>query len=264
MIIIVYGKKTIPKMLGYVADNCPICREIKPMALSKISVVGHVYGISLGQGKSRGIFATCSECGHVFGTNYLGYKCVLKERVDDLRQLIEQTNPTIHEDNAVRLELKDKVRRNPRLLDNEIRKKLIIEQLIFLNPLYEDIRYGQTKFDKTSGLGCLAAFLISVLAITIYFLVPQAMELPAGLAAIIISAVAFLVSLVIYFTAHFRLVKRDYMPRLLSALRPLQPTIEELQEARNKLKDMGFRSSRKLDPQKIYDQLVKPETGPAT
>jgi hypothetical protein len=263
-VIIVFGKKKKRKSLGYVADLCPICRSIKPMALTKISVASHVYYVSLGQGKSLGFLATCDECGYVFETDYLRYKTVQKKRVDDLRQLIHQTNPTIHEVHAERLELEDRVKRNARFLDKETRKKLIIEPFVLLNPLYEDIMYGETKFDKTSSLGCLGAFLISVLAFVIAFLVPPALKESAGVASLVIPAAAFIVALVIYYTAPFRLVKSEYMPRLLRALKPLQPTIEELHEVKRKLTDMQFRSGRKLDPQKIYDQLVKPETGPPT
>lgn len=46
--MIVWGKKHVFDMVGYVADFCPICRDVRRFMMQEILLAGHVYGLTVG------------------------------------------------------------------------------------------------------------------------------------------------------------------------------------------------------------------------
>src|SRR5258706_9118781 len=40
---IIWGKKRVTKSLGYVADFCPLCRDVRTFELVRVGLAGHIY-----------------------------------------------------------------------------------------------------------------------------------------------------------------------------------------------------------------------------
>ena len=59
---IVWGKKTVYRKVGHVADFCPICRQARCFTLKRVGMAGHIYYLSAGQGELVGFERTCASC----------------------------------------------------------------------------------------------------------------------------------------------------------------------------------------------------------
>lgn len=80
-------RKTIRKA-GYVADFCPICRDVKMFQLIRVGMASHVYGLSFGKGKLAGHDRKCVDSGMELQADPAKYKDIVKNtdgvRTDDL------------------------------------------------------------------------------------------------------------------------------------------------------------------------------------
>jgi len=56
---IIWGRKQVEKRLGYVADFCPICRDINPFLVSSVGVAEHIYYLPIGKGELISHIAEC-------------------------------------------------------------------------------------------------------------------------------------------------------------------------------------------------------------
>ena len=78
--MIIWGTKRVEKKLGRVADLCPICREVRCIALKKISMVSHIYYVGLGRGETVGHFGNCETCGFEMEVDPTRYESLANPR----------------------------------------------------------------------------------------------------------------------------------------------------------------------------------------
>ena len=158
--LIVWGRKRKERTVGFAADFCPVCRQIQPVRVTRVGMVGHVYYISFGEGTLVGYQAKCNVCSLVFGTNPIKYQQTVLKAPTDIKELIQTTFPKIHEVYAERLSLEEQLRLHPNALSVEQREALVLEPLQFLSPLVEAKLTGRGEFDRRSGLGCIGTMVV--------------------------------------------------------------------------------------------------------
>lgn len=77
---IFWGTHKKETKFGHVAEFCPVCRKITPFSVSGISMVSHLYGVSMGKGQMLGHTGTCAICGTMMGVNATDYNSSVRNR----------------------------------------------------------------------------------------------------------------------------------------------------------------------------------------
>lgn len=238
---IFWGRKLVRRKLGYVADFCPICRTQRPFELQRIGSAGHVYYISVGEGKLVGHERACAECGTSFAAEPTIYAGVSKT-LDPLPQLEKLTFPNYSEVLKERLELEKKVQTNPSLLSSEERHALIRSPFLLLSPKVEN-RFASTHIDKEIGLSIAAGIALLIIGPGIVgALAPDKVDL-----SVLVFICAGL-SLVVWqgFKSGRRFLQRQVVPSLAKTLAPLKPTEHEIKAVLVELNQLGHKIGKKF------------------
>ncbi|MBW4523079.1 MAG: hypothetical protein KME16_25860 [Scytolyngbya sp. HA4215-MV1] len=254
--VIIWGTKRTVKKLGYVADFCPVCRQARPFSVSRVGKVGHLYYISLGDGELVGYLAECQSCHIHLSANPDLYQTVSKSLSSNLTHLIQETFPNLDQCYRNRLEIEELIQWNPRSLSADTRAALIEEPFYLLSPLVEARFSNETRFDRESGLGCLLTIVAFVLVCVLFAVFNQAPEWLAGLSGLVILG-GVIYTLVQLIQSNQRFVDREIVPILVSSLKPLRPTLDELQDCLNKLAILKQRLGRRLKAQKLLDEIER-------
>lgn len=249
---IIWGTKIKRARLGWVADFCPICHDARPFRLVKVSSVGHVYYISFGAGQLLGYERTCADCGITLNADAHRYASLAPRSDQDLDALMAATNPEFAERNAPRLEVEERV--TTRKLTPEERVALIREPLLLVSPSVEH-RAAQTQFDGQSGFGCLAT--LALPAVVLFIAAAVAPQMPdwAGLTALTLVILGGLFTLYSLATDSGRFIRREVNPRLLRALGPIEPTLEELEGVVQQLRTIKHPIGRRINPRRLFEDL---------
>lgn len=240
---IVWGKKIVNRKLGFVGDFCPICRGPRAFELRRIGSASHVYYISFGEGELVGYERVCQDCGTALQAEPGTYASISKVCAP-VPELVKQTFPTMSEALQERLALEERVQHAPALLSQEERRALIRSPFVLLSPKVEKRFSSSTHVDKEVGMSLLAALLLLMFG-------------PALAAAVApdSSDIAVLMSLAIGVVlvgwqmalSGRRFMRRQVVPVLARALRPLRPTEEELKTALSELKQLRNKMGTKLE-----------------
>lgn len=265
MLIIISGTKRKVQKLGYAADFCPICRDVRACQVDKISMVSHVYYISFGAGETVGYVYRCLECGFEAVTEPPPHTGISSDRGRDIMDLVARTHPEIAARYAERLDAEDQLRTNPEALDEDLRSRLILEPLEAAAPAVETRYTGNTQFDKETGLGCLATLTIPMALLFVLSVLarPDSRIAPAlGIVVGLLFGIGCIVTLFYLLTTNGRWVRRTIVPMLAASLAPLAPTVHELNEAITQLKANGLRVGKKLKAERIADAIRKTQPKP--
>lgn len=249
---VVWGTKIKRARLGWVADFCPICRDARPFQLRKVSSVGHLYYISFGSGNLLGYERTCGDCGITLNADAHRYASLTPSTDQDLDSLIAATNPQFAAQNAARLDLEERL--EARKLTPEERVALIREPLVLVSPSVEH-RAAQTQFDGQSGLGGLATLALPALILIIASATAGQLPEWAGLTALALAILGGLFTLYSLATDSRRFIRREVNPRLLRALRPIEPTLEELESVIQQLRTIKHPIGRRINPRRLFEDL---------
>ena len=244
---IIWGTKRTLTRLGYVADFCPICRQTRPFSVSRVGSAGHIYYISLGEGELVGYSSECQTCRLNLSANPNLYQTVSKSLPPDLTSLIQGTFPNLNQHHQNRLEVEEQIKRNPRSLSADTRNALIEEPFHLLSPLVEARLSGQTRIDRESGFGCLFTIVMFVMLCMLVSSIPDWLS-GLGLLVILGGVVYTIIQLVL---SNQRYLQRDVVPLLANCLRPLSPSLDELQACLNKLAILKQRLGRRLKAQQL-------------
>lgn len=228
---IVWGRKIKRRMLGYVADFCPMCREERAFKLHRVGSASHIYYISFGEGRLVGYERTCCECGTSFSANAASYASTAKA-IAPLEELKRTTFPNL--DAAVRERLKLEERVKSQSLSQSERDAQIKAPFLFLSPKVES-RFASTHIDIGVGLALVGAMGLLILAPTVGKLIlPDA---PGEIFAIsLVLGMALVVWQVI--ASKSRFIGREILPVLAKSLAPLKPTEQEIERVLGELKQL--------------------------
>jgi len=252
---IVWGTKAVVRRLGYAADFCPICREIRAFQIQRIGKAGHLYGLTLGSGQLIGHERICLECGVTLRAEASTYQEIARKRPGpDLAALVAATFPRVRERHAERLAVEEQVARRPGSLEGGLRAALLREPFLLVSPEVER-RFAQTQVDPRAaaafGLGLVAALGVSALLARV---VPGGRSVAGGAFWVVFTAgIAAAVALGLQSGGRF--LRSAVYPKVARALRPLDPSREELEEVLGELRRQGAKLGKKAKLAEIQASL---------
>jgi len=248
--MIIWGTKRVERTLGYAADFCPLCREVRTFKVKRIGMAGHLYYLSFGQGELAGYVRTCTTCGTDLNANPDQYAKLSDEALPP-PQLQPITFPNLAAVHGARLAIEKTLKASMAKLSAEDRVALLKEPFILLSPKVE-ARFASTHFDGPTGLTLLAAvigliFIPALLAGAFPSYSTELVFTCIGVAIVAIGVQMFLQS--------ERFMRKKVIPVLAPALKPLKPTPQELEAVLKDMKSLGRRIGSKLKLQSLLAAL---------
>jgi len=259
---IVWGKKRVERKIGLVADFCPICRDVRAFQLIRVGLAGHVYYVSFSEGKLAGHIIRCSECGLDLGVDPTRYASAENDSRVGLEALVQHTFPNVREFYGARLEMETRIKRTRSSLSGDDYKRFLMEPFALLNPQVEERFAKSTQMDKQSGLGCLGTVLVGG---TIFFVGAVYIRGPAKdkylLAALIFVAIGTIYTLVQMHLGPGRFFRVKLLPSLVKALKPLEPTREDLADCLERCKTLGLKIGKVVKVDEVWSRLERSIAG---
>jgi len=249
---IVWGTKVVRKKLGRVADYCPSCCDASPFVLREVRRVSHVYYIPMGRGEVVAHEIVCETCKMDLLVPISRYRSVLNQRDAVMDDLVRETNPGLYDEMVERLGRLERVEGGAATAEE--RREALIEPFAAVAPKAE-ARARSAHIDWPTGLSLLTVMFLP------WGFVVAAFDRPGGtndflLGVGIALAVASLFSL-FYFAATgvSRYIRRDLVPTLVRNLRPLSPTLDELEGIVAEMKAHKLVLGKKLDPGRLHELI---------
>ncbi|MBV8634280.1 MAG: hypothetical protein JO002_07300 [Burkholderiaceae bacterium] len=254
---IVWGTKKVETNLGYVADFCPICRDIHAFRITRIGKAGHVYGLQLGASELVGHNRQCMTCRTLFGADPNDYGTPEKRRGKmSMEELIASTFPNIRTRYARRLEIEACAATSPEKLGAEIRRDLILEPFQLLNHAVHR-RFSTLHVDFTMVAAMLLGFLIVPLFISNYlsykFHLIDKNEGSLILASII---AAFIATFPLGRRAGKIFMRKKIYPVIANTLQPLHPTQGEIAAVISQLKASGTMMGKRANVEEFMHATI--------
>ncbi|QDL54462.1 hypothetical protein [Rhodoferax aquaticus] len=179
--MIIWGRKTVVRELGFVADFCPVCARVRQFTVQRIGMAGHIYYITVGDGDLVEYHRTCMACKVTLLADPNRY-ATLAKRPDTTAVLVKQTFPDFEEANRDRLALEVAIRADPHALSAQDRQALIMQPFTLLAGRVTE-RFAQVHFSSTAGF--MQREVIAVLAKALHRLQPSEQELKACLVKLV-------------------------------------------------------------------------------
>jgi hypothetical protein len=249
--IFIWGKKHVLRGLGYVADFCPVCRDLRTFKMQRLGLAGHFYYVSLGEGQLVGHIRTCDVCGIELQGDPQVYKSLHKQKLPPA-ELCLLTRPDWRESRAPRLAAERELASPFGKLPPEWRGVLLREPFDLVGARVEE-RFASSKLDWQTALGVVGFIAMLVVAGKL----SDAYMQQSG--AIWITALVLGLALVLSqaLLARRRWMRKNVLPVLTLALRPLKPSEAELREMLDKMKAEGRMIGRKLDVRLLLAELQR-------
>ena len=253
---VIWGKRKVETELGYVADFCPICREIRELKVSRVGIANHIYFISIGKGNLAGHLGRCMQCGTKIPVDAMKYETFEEGSNTALETLVQNTFPNLRSVYAERLDIEERLKRQePVSLPN--RAKWLMEPFEYLIPEVE-AKFANATMDKESNMGCISTVLLLIILCSgaLMFeesaLARDSMIIGMGLVAI----VGLIYTIIQIMLAPHRYIQRNIVPRLSQALNPLNPSRQELQKCIATKKVKGSRLGKNVDEEKLWETIM--------
>lgn len=248
--MLIWGKKHVRRRLGYVADFCPLCREVRAFELERVGLAGHLYYISLTEGELVGHRARCTTCDTAYETS-LDTFVRPAPNMASLRELIGTTFPRIAEHYSKRFAIEKAIRDPFAKMPAETRDWLLHEPFRLLSHKVED-DYRPTRMDLRSMAGFGAAFVGgSAIAAALTALAPQYQFEIVGSVIVVVALVAWGLNAV----SRRRAFNAGVLIPLATALRPLKPTREELAGIVKDMKALGLKIGKRVRVDALLAEL---------
>ena len=246
---IVWGKTIKRQKLGFVADFCAVCRDLRTFQVRRIGSASHVYYISFGQGDLVGYERTCEVCAtpvDAVPDTYTG----MAETFRPASELISETFPNYYTVYRALLERERKVRDTPSLLTPEERRARMREPFMVIAPLAQQ-KLSSIQVDWRVGL--------AVFSFVPIFWVIDLVEDPS--LNWIFSGLALWAGLVFseIFRSSRRYLLKNAAPQLAASLAPLKPSESELDRILQELKQHKLKLG-KLRPSDLLERIEQLRT----
>lgn len=250
--MIVWGKYSLTKYLGYVADFCPICRDIRNCRLLQMALINHIYFIPIGRKEIVAYRGICQECGYAINTDLNKYQAVVKSSTNEIPKLSRETFPNLTEYYADRLELEKQLKRDGgAFMPREERINLILEPFLLMERDVGENLLGETKFEN---LG-IKSYISLGLAIT--FLLFACIFINLTIIFFLLSLGAFIYWLYQVFTYKSRWVEAKIYPKLVRSLKVIRPSKEELSECLKRLSPRMYHISKFVKVERLHTKLTQ-------
>jgi hypothetical protein len=243
------------RKLGYVAEFCPVCREIRACRLFR---VGEKFSAEPLNGAPRiANVVRCQHCPFTTPVDALTYASMAKTPSSDIEQLIQQTNPQIRTKLAGSLALAESLKQPDAQVSSGLRQSLLLEPFQHLAGPLEVMFRRNKKLDRptiSSGLVTIVLTFLLVGGCTAFSHGPRDDDkwfLAVALAAVI----GGLFTLVQHALGAKRRVRTEFIPALANALRPLKPTREELATCVSTVRADGWRLGKEVQPDQLWSAV---------
>jgi hypothetical protein len=249
------GTKVETRRLGYAADFCPICRDVRGFRIFRIGMAAQLYGVALGGGKLLGHERTCLRCGVSMRSERALYRELSATPPGpDVEPLVAATFPGLREHYAERLSIEEQIARRPGPLPPETRSTLLREPFQLVAPAVER-RFAETHVDLRATVALLLGlFASAAVYVLLGSLLPEAVDLRKGAAWIAAGAGAAAATRY-GLQAGGRFMREAIYPTLSLALRPLDPTLEEVRCVLSELTRQGAELGRKARAEELLATL---------
>jgi hypothetical protein len=248
--IFIWGRQKVERRMGWVADYCPVCRSVRPFRLTRVGIASHVFFISASAGDLIGFVGECKDCGASREVDGTQYQTIEKKLPAELQQLIQLTHPTIHA-GMVGGPLSENAQAKA------AREQALLEPFKAISPMVE-ARFGEKsgKFDFESGMGCLSSVVLAVS----FLLVVMMMNMTTLRQFLVYTLLLLIPVAAIYTVVQMCLVSRRFvarkvLPPLANALRPLNPTRDELATCLARLKNLNSKIAQKVDADSLWAEI---------
>lgn len=246
---IVWGKKPVTRRLGYVADFCPICRDLRTFTVKRVGLADHIYYVSFGEGRLVGHTRTCTACDIDLNARPEIYK-ELHARKLPPPQLAALTRPGWEQAHAARLAVERDLISPFGKVAPDIRQALIREPFDLLASRIEE-RFSARQLDWPTATAIVGLVLLLGIAAEIANKFPAASDV-AYAAALIIGFVAIGVQI---YGIKGRFFRKKLFPPLGLALRSLKPTAVELEAVLKDMKAQGKKIGKELKLKSLVSGL---------
>ena len=142
---IVWGKTIKRKKLGFVADYCAVCRDLRTFQVSRVGSASHVYYISFGQGDLVGYERTCGVCSTPVEAD-TSRNPEMARTSRPATDLISETFPNYYTVYREAIERDKKLRDTPSLLTPAERKARMREPFLLIAPIAQQ-KLASTQWD---------------------------------------------------------------------------------------------------------------------
>jgi hypothetical protein len=174
----------------------------------------------------------------------------IAKRLAPLEELVVQTLPNYRQVYGRTLAQESVIRKSPHSVPNPERYSLIRHPFLLISPKVE--KWSATsRMDIPSGLALLISILVVFPGVMVA-LSPMVGVETAVLTALVLAAVLAGWQMV---AARNRFMKREVLPILARALRPLNPSTEELVSVLAELKQLKHKIGGKLKPAELIRYL---------
>jgi hypothetical protein len=218
-----HGRQLRYRFTGWVADFCPICRSIRPFWHYEVEEYEHVNFIPIRKGIVFDAVIDCHTCR--FRVKAHRYETTNKTNDLPVDDLLQVTNPHCERQLDGRLELERKLLN--RSLGDVERRGLIVEPFQLTSPIWEERAQG-AHFTKLSGGLAVAGLLVPAAVLTVDHNYPYLFPKVSIPASLVFAGACFVVSFLLVVFDPLIYKRRKILPWLTCALRPLEPTLEEL------------------------------------
>jgi len=254
---IVWGKTIKRQKLGFVADFCAVCRDLRTFQVKRIGSASHVYYISFGEGDLVGYERTCESCATPFDAVPDTYTGMAKASRPP-SELISETFPNYYTVYRELLERERKVRDTPSLLTPAERRARMREPFIVIAPLVQQ-KLASIQVDWRVGLAVLSFVPIFWVIGSISRWITGPDQDPS--LNWIFSGLALWAGLVFWeiFMSGRRYLLKNAVPQLAASLAPLKPLDSEVSRILDELKQHKLKLG-KLRPSDLLERIDQMRT----
>lgn len=257
------GKRTPRKRIGYVADYCPVCRDVRVFALKKVGSGWHVNFIPLGPAKTLGHELWCETCGGTYFADPKEYPEVAGRPMDDAVRLAEMTTPTLMERSRERFDFDDAILNGT--YDPHLRFAIMREPFDLLNhAVYVRMKNPTvdrgTKFLLAIGVLGVAILIASIAS---HSHLGRGHRGPPSMVfiAMMMAFVGFLAAAVRFSSEYRRYIRAQAVPAIAKAISPVDPTLDELKLLRKAIKKDKLHTRFALEPRKLHRAIAEHRAG---
>jgi len=249
--MIIWGTTIKRRKLGWVADFCPICAKPRAHRIVRVGSAGHLWYISIGSGSLVGHEVICATCEVVRERDATDFTDIAADDRADLGALIRETCPDMRERFAVDIDAAERIQS----LTPDERHEVLMQRLAVLAEQLER-QYAERPMSPAGQkvskfvVFLFVAFFVAIIATEEDQRRSDDSDLYTVFGLVIIGSV--LVLLYFLVMRHPWFMKHRFRPQLRRALQPLDPSIEELDDALGRFKRMGLVIGKKFKPAKMH------------
>lgn len=245
------------RSVGWAADLCPICRDLRAFQVLEVRRVTRVYFVPMGKGSLESHEIMCIDCGTVMIQPDEGYAGLSRRRRDPAK-LVELTNPGILDRSEAWFERQQRVARGQLAPRERIAEILGVLRAVEYMTLHRP-RNGLEEW--ATGLA-IFVFVLMFFGAVLSWTISSASGTGWRAAFTIGTIITLPLAAWLVFTHSGMAVRRLLTPRLVRALEALEPTQAELEEALMLGRRHGLLSARLLRARPLHQELTRDRSRP--